>query len=291
MIRFRGEIEPLNVIFILFLCAFFLMYLYRSFTEKTLVLSRNEKIINITAGMSQALVYILYFYFLFLFPSDSILIVIFYNFFGLILVFIDAVIFKTKNNLIEYIILILIVLISLFLLLQTQLLLGKTLENISYLSLYGFIPAIFAALVGLLYKYLSDYKSNSIKDLVHNNLQFLFFRSMGGLILSGIVYMFFLLLSDFRIEMKVLELKLGLLYALFPFLISHLFYSISLYKKASILILSMLMNLSPIITLLSIYYFSGIRYELDIYMLMSIIAILSLSSFLSIYHSKREKII
>ena len=241
-----------------------------------------------SAGMSQAFVYILYFYLLFLFPAESIVMVIFYNLFGLIFVLLDALIFKTKNDKVEYGILFAVVLLSLFLIFKTELLLGKTLDEISFHSLYGFIPAAFAALVGVLYKYLSSYKSNSLKSLLHSNMQLLFYRSMGGLILSVFVYILFFLFRDFRVEISSLELKLGLLYALFPFLISHFFYSISLYKKASIIVLSVLMNLSPIITVLSLYYFSVTEYALDSSVIISILAILFLSTLLSIYHSKKK---
>lgn len=289
MIEFRGEVSPINVIVFLYIFAFSFMSLYRLFSQETLLLNAKEKIINISAGVSQAVVYILYFYFLFLFPSDSILIVIFYNLFGLILVLFDAWLFQTKNDKVEYSILFAVVLLSLFLVFKTQLILGLSIENISFHSLYGFIPALFAALVGILYKYSSNFKSTTLASLVHSNLQLLFYRAMGGLLVSIFIYLCFFFFTQTEFEIKPLEVKLGVLYALFPFLISHMLYSISLYKKASIIILSLFMNLSPIITIVSMYYFSDIIYEFDSSILISISLILIFSSILSIYHKNKEK--
>jgi len=288
MIQFRGTISPINVILFLYIFAFSFMMIYRLFSKETLVLVFKEKMVNIIAGMSQSIVYILYFYIPFLYPSDSIVIAIFYNLFGLILVLLDAMVFKTKNDNVEYFILLLVVLLSMFLILKTQFLLGKSIETISYTSLYGFIPAVFAASVGILYKYASGYKSHSLRNLVHSNFQLLFYRSFGGLCISVIIYLIFILSGQISMDISVLEVKLGVLYALFPFLISHLFYSISIYKKASIIVLSVFMNLSPIITVASMYYFSDIQYTFDNSIFIGIAAILILSSLLSIYHTKKH---
>ncbi len=290
MIEFRGEISPINVIVFLYIFAFSFMSLYRLFSQETLLLNFKEKVINITAGVAQAVVYILYFYLLFLFPSDSILIVVFYNLFGLVLVLFDAWLFQTKNDKIEYGILLAVLFLSLFLVIKTQLILGRTIENISFHSLYGFVPALFAALVGILYKYSSNFKSTTLLSLVHSNFQLLFYRSMGGLGVSFFVYLCFLYFTQVPFEIKYVEVKLGLLYSLFPFLISHMLYSISLYKKASILVLSVFMNLSPVITIASMYYFSDIIYELDSIVLISIVLILVLSTVLSVYHKNKEKL-
>jgi len=52
-------------------------------------LSQKEKIHNIVAGILQGSVYLSYFYLLYYYKNDSILIVVFYNMFGLFFVIFD----------------------------------------------------------------------------------------------------------------------------------------------------------------------------------------------------------
>ena len=289
MIQYKDFISPINVILFLFVFAFIFMSIYRVISKESIVLIKKDKIVNFIAGMFQSFTYGIYFTLIFTYPSESIVIIVFYNLFGLITVLMDAIFFKTKNDHIEYFILGIVVTLSMFLIVKTQFILGNSFETISFTSLYGLLPAISAAIVGILYKYSSSYKSSSLKNLMTINMQFLFYRAFGGLMVAIVFYIIFGLSSEIYPKVSLLEIKLGFLYAIFPFLIGHFFYSISLYKKASMIVLSVFMNLSPIITISSMYYFSGIQYEFDDSILFTMVAIFTLSSILSIYHNKKHK--
>ncbi len=288
MMQFKNDIEIQNVIFYLYIFALIIMSVYKLFSKEKFSLTLKEKIINSIAGSLQALVYICYFYLLFAFPADSILIVVFYNLFGLLLVLMDSLIFKTKSNLIEFLLFLLICILSVSLIFKTQLLLGKSYDTVSFNAIWGLIPALIAASIGILYKYSTySYKCTSIRRVIALNLNFLFYRSLGGFLISSILFTIFILSNNLNYEYKVIEVKLGILYAIFPFLISHFFYSLSLYKKASIVILSVFMNISPIVTIVCLYFLSGIVYNVDKSMFLLIFGILFLSSLLTIYHKAR----
>jgi len=297
LIRYKKEVDVINVIFLLYLYALTITSLIIIFykKDKSITLSIKEKFINIIAGASQALVYVSYFNLLFLFPNDAIVIVIVYNLFGFILIIMDALFYKTKNNLFEILLLLVITILVLFLIIKTQMLLGKTLDNITLYGLLGLIPAFFAAFVGMLYKYFSiAYKIRHPKDIYKLNLKLLFYRALGGFILVSIFILIrFLFFKNFNEINKTCffsstELYLGFLYAIFPFLMAHFFYSISIYKKISILMLSLLMNISPIITLICLYFFSGINYKIDVITISIMILILLLSTFLTILHNRQK---
>lgn len=291
MFQYLGQILPLNVILFLFLFAFILMLIYQIISTENIKLNKKDIYINIGAGVAQSSVYISYFMILFLFPLDAILIVVFYNFFSLLLVLFDGVLFRTKNKKIENILFIIIFLLSIILIFTSQMTLGKSIDSLSFNSLYGFIPAFFAAVMGILYKYTTLNSSfSSPKELIKLNFKLMYYRSLGGLIAIIIFYIILVYLELVPININFLEVELGILYAIFPFLLGHFLYSVSLYKKASVLLLSVFMNLSPLVTIVSIYYFSNIGYTLDKYTLSIIVLIFILGSFLTIHHENNKHI-
>ncbi len=286
--QFQADINIINVIFYLYCIALIIMFIYKKNTRTKISLTLREKLINATAGSLQALVYLSYFYLLFIFPNDSIVIVIFYNLFGLILVIMDSIIYKTKNNNIEIILLLSICLLSVTLIFKTQLLVGKSYDDISFNAVWGLLPAIIAASIGILYKYSTfSYKCTSIQRVYTLNLNLLFYRSLGGFIIMFIILLTTQIMNTYNYEFKNTEILLGLIYAIFPFLLGHFFYSLSLYKKASIIILSVFMNISPIVTIICLYNFSKYSYSVDKVIMMLIGGILILSSLLTIYHHHR----
>jgi len=289
MFQYLGEIVPLNVILLLFIFAFILMLIYEKISENNINLNKRDVYINIFAGVTQSSVYISYFMILFIFPHDAILIVVFYNFFSLLLVYFDGILFRTKNKKIEKIIFIVIFVLSIILIFTSQMTLGKSIDRLSFNSLYGFIPAFLAAVMGILYKYSTlNNKFSSSKELIKLNFKLMYYRSFGGLITVVIFYISLIYLELVPANINLLEVKLGILYAIFPFLLGHFLYSVSLYKKASVLLLSVFMNLSPLVTIVSIYYLSDISYSLNKYTLSIIVLILLLGSFLTIYHENNK---
>lgn len=288
LILFQENIVLINVILVQFISAFLIMLGYRLISNNYKKLDKKEKTINASAGAIQALVYLSLFFLLFKFPNDAILIALFYNLFNILLVYFDSFFFKVKNNIIEYMLLVIICLIALYLIFETQLALGKNLDNLSFNSLLGFIPAFFAALIGVIYKYSTfSYKCDSIKNLVSLNMTLLYYRSLGGLLFTLLIFISLYIFNQIELDISTLEVKLGILYAIFPFLLGHFFYSISLYKKLSMIIISALMNISPVITILCIYSFSGVHYEFNNYLFILIGFIFILSSVLTVYHKKR----
>ena len=289
MIQFKGSVEPVNIIFVTFITSLIISFSYTIISNnsiKHIQIEKKTKILSFFSGIVQSLLYLSYFGFIFMFQSDTLLIIVFYYLYGIILIIMDVIIFKTKIILKEYIILFAISILSIYLIISTQLSLGKEINEFSYYSLLGFIPGFLAALIGVMYKSSNGYKVNNLKELININIKLMFYRSIGALSLV-IVY---IIVIDKEIDINRLEIIIGILYGIFNYIIAHSLYTISLYKKIPMLLVSLFVNISPIITLIMVFNYTDIPNTISFKSLIIIIIIFILSTFLGIYHRNKNKI-